>query len=87
MLLENPRNPLNLVGGSKFFTDPQHYRKTRHAFCVQTMGLLVLTILYAVLITTLGGYTENDYARIGVVFQASRSRFADSVQAGPVISG
>ncbi len=26
MLAENPRNPLNLVGGSKFFTDPQHYR-------------------------------------------------------------
>lgn len=44
------------------------YRKTRHAFCVQTMGLLVLTILYAVLITTLGGYTESDYARIHVVF-------------------
>ncbi|MGH2478172.1 MAG: sialidase family protein [Ktedonobacteraceae bacterium] len=26
MLAENPRNPLNLVGGSKFFTDPRHYR-------------------------------------------------------------
>lgn len=26
MLAENPRNPLNLVGGTKFFTDPQHYR-------------------------------------------------------------
>lgn len=26
MLAENPRNPLNLVGGSKFFTDPAHYR-------------------------------------------------------------
>jgi hypothetical protein len=25
MLTENPRNPLNLVGGSKFFTDPAHY--------------------------------------------------------------
>ncbi|MEO9030028.1 MAG: sialidase family protein, partial [Ktedonobacteraceae bacterium] len=25
MLAENPRNPLNLVGGSKFFTDPKHY--------------------------------------------------------------
>ncbi len=24
-LAENPRNPLNLVGGSKFFTDPAHY--------------------------------------------------------------
>ncbi|MBA3825930.1 MAG: exo-alpha-sialidase [Ktedonobacterales bacterium] len=26
MVAVNPRNPLNLVGGSKFFTDPQHYR-------------------------------------------------------------
>lgn len=26
MIVENPLNPLNLVGGSKFFTDPQHYR-------------------------------------------------------------
>src|SRR5215472_13829294 len=26
MLAENPRNPLNLVGGTKFFTDPKHYR-------------------------------------------------------------
>lgn len=28
MLAENPANPLNLVGGSKFFTDPAHYRFT-----------------------------------------------------------
>jgi BNR repeat-like domain len=26
MLAENPRNPLNLVGGSKMFTDPAHYQ-------------------------------------------------------------
>src|SRR6266849_2232237 len=26
MLVENPHNPLNLVGGSKFFTDPKHYQ-------------------------------------------------------------
>lgn len=26
MLVQNPNNPLNLVGGSKFFTDPAHYR-------------------------------------------------------------
>ena len=26
MLTENPKNPLNLVGGSKFFTDPTHYK-------------------------------------------------------------
>lgn len=26
MVAQNPRNPLNLVGGSKFFTDPSHYR-------------------------------------------------------------
>jgi hypothetical protein len=26
MVAENPRNPLNLVGGSKLFTDPAHYR-------------------------------------------------------------
>ncbi|HEY6287187.1 MAG TPA: sialidase family protein, partial [Ktedonobacteraceae bacterium] len=26
MLAENPKNPLNLVGGSKFFTDPAHYK-------------------------------------------------------------
>lgn len=26
MLVENPRNPLNLVGGTKFFSDPGHYR-------------------------------------------------------------
>src|SRR5262249_32024826 len=25
MVAENPRNPLNLVGGSKLFTDPAHY--------------------------------------------------------------
>ncbi|HLW03200.1 MAG TPA: sialidase family protein [Ktedonobacterales bacterium] len=25
-IAENPLNPLNLVGGSKFFTDPAHYR-------------------------------------------------------------
>lgn len=28
MLVENPENPLHLVGGSKFFTDPAHYRFT-----------------------------------------------------------
>jgi hypothetical protein len=26
MVAINPENPLNLVGGSKFFTDPEHYR-------------------------------------------------------------
>ncbi|MGI9062073.1 MAG: sialidase family protein [Ktedonobacteraceae bacterium] len=26
MLAEDPQNPLHLVGGSKFFTDPAHYR-------------------------------------------------------------
>jgi hypothetical protein len=26
MVVENPNNPLNLVGGSKFFTDAAHYR-------------------------------------------------------------
>src|SRR6266581_151022 len=26
MLAEDPTNPLHLVGGSKFFTDPAHYR-------------------------------------------------------------
>ncbi len=26
MLAENPKNPLNVVGGSKFFTDPTHYK-------------------------------------------------------------
>src|SRR5207248_4497476 len=26
MLVEDPRNPLHLLGGSKFFTDPAHYR-------------------------------------------------------------
>jgi hypothetical protein len=26
MLVENPQNPLNLVGGSKFFTDPARYQ-------------------------------------------------------------
>src|SRR5712691_9317271 len=26
MLVEDPKNPLHLVGGSKFFTDPAHYR-------------------------------------------------------------
>src|SRR6185312_3213582 len=26
MLAEDPNNPLHLVGGSKFFTDPAHYR-------------------------------------------------------------
>ena len=43
-------------------------RKTRHSFCVQATGILVLTIIYAIIITTLGGYTENDYARTHVVF-------------------
>ncbi|HLZ56540.1 MAG TPA: sialidase family protein [Ktedonosporobacter sp.] len=26
MLVEDPQNPLHLIGGSKFFTDPTHYR-------------------------------------------------------------
>src|SRR5579884_1862128 len=26
MVVEDPGNPLHLVGGSKFFTDPAHYR-------------------------------------------------------------
>jgi len=26
MVAENPKNPLNLVGGSKFFTNPAHYQ-------------------------------------------------------------
>ncbi|EFH81816.1 hypothetical protein [Ktedonobacter racemifer] len=44
------------------------YRKTRHAFGVQTMGLLVLTVVYAVIITTLGSYSESEYPRIHVIF-------------------
>lgn len=44
------------------------YRKTRDSFCVQTMGLLVLIISYAVIITTLGGYYEFDYMRVHIVF-------------------
>lgn len=44
------------------------YRKTRHIFGVQIMGLLVLTVLYGVIITTLGGYSPNDYVRTHVVF-------------------
>lgn len=44
------------------------HRKTRHILGVQAMGILSLTIIYAVLITTLGGYTEYDYNRVHVVF-------------------
>ncbi len=44
------------------------YRKTRQAFCVQAIGLLVLTVIYAVVITTLGGYYESDYMRVHIVF-------------------
>jgi hypothetical protein len=43
-------------------------RKTRHVFGVQAMGLLSLTIIYAMLITTLGSYADGEYARIHVVF-------------------
>lgn len=43
-------------------------RKTRHDFRVQAMGVLVVTIIYAVIITTLGGYREDDLARVHVVF-------------------
>ena len=32
MLVEDPHNPLHLVGGSKFFTDPAHYRFQIGAF-------------------------------------------------------
>ena len=44
------------------------YRKTRHIFAVQVMGLLSLIVGYAVLITTLGGYYETDYMRVHIVF-------------------
>jgi hypothetical protein len=42
--------------------------RTRYHFMVQAMGLIVLTVSYAVMMTTLGGYTENDYMRVHIVF-------------------
>ncbi|MGH2481778.1 MAG: hypothetical protein ACRDHW_19165, partial [Ktedonobacteraceae bacterium] len=44
------------------------YRKTRRAFCVRVMGLLAGILVYAVLVTTLGGYFEDDYMRVHIVF-------------------
>lgn len=44
------------------------HRKTRHIFSIQAMGLLALTVTYALIITTLGGYTDGDYLRVHVVF-------------------
>ncbi|HEY1350397.1 MAG TPA: hypothetical protein VGF67_12310 [Ktedonobacteraceae bacterium] len=43
-------------------------KRTRSLWQVQALGVLVLTICYAVGVTTLGGYTESDYARVHVVF-------------------
>lgn len=43
-------------------------KRTRSLLRVQAMGVLVLTVCYAVGVTTLGGYTESDYARVHVVF-------------------
>ena len=44
------------------------YRKTRHSFCVLDMGFIALVVIYAVVITTLGGYYESDYMRVHIVF-------------------
>jgi hypothetical protein len=44
------------------------YHRTRHSFCVQTMGFITLIVLYALVITTLGGYYETDYMRVHIVF-------------------
>lgn len=44
------------------------YRKTRRVFYVRAMGLLAAALVYAVLVTTLGGYFEDDYMRVHIVF-------------------
>ncbi len=44
------------------------YHRTRHSFCVQTMGFITLVVVYALVITTLGGYYETDYMRVHIVF-------------------
>ncbi len=44
------------------------YKKTRKNFGVQMMGLAVLTVVYAIIITTMGGYYEADYMRVHIVF-------------------
>jgi hypothetical protein len=44
------------------------YKKTRKDFGVQMMGLAVVTVIYAVIVTTMGGYTEADYMRVHIVF-------------------
>ena len=44
------------------------WRRTRSASFIQNMGLVVLITLYELIITTLGGYFESDYARFHTVF-------------------
>ena len=44
------------------------HRRTRHSLCVQNMGFIALVVVYAIIITTLGGYYESDYMRVHIVF-------------------
>jgi hypothetical protein len=44
------------------------FKKTRTLFGVQMMALVVLTVIYADVITTMGGYYETDYMRVHIVF-------------------
>lgn len=44
------------------------HRRTRHSFCTQNMGFIALVVVYAIVITTLGGYYESDYMRVHIVF-------------------
>lgn len=45
------------------------WRRTRQKALIQEMGLIVLVALYALSITTLGGYYEHDYMRVHIIFQ------------------
>lgn len=44
------------------------WRRTRSQYVVTAMGALLLLTLYALIITTLGGYRPDDYMRVHIVF-------------------
>ncbi|GCE27326.1 hypothetical protein KDA_28100 [Dictyobacter alpinus] len=46
------------------------WSRTRKHLSVQAMGLIVLTVWFALILTTLGGYYLSDYMRVHIVFDA-----------------
>lgn len=78
MLAENPENPLNLVGGSKFFTDPAHYRFTIGAYASFDGGCT-----WADSGILPGFATRHDVSDVTLAFGAHNTVYAAVLYVGP----